>query len=505
MALAGGIMLAEQEARQAIELFIDQQVFMDAVHGNEQVEELSAHTEVTTFEYRGDDLFLEGNILFTAYLDNQVKMNNASSTQTNDVENVQHRMPFDLKVPVAFQPKGLLDVQVQIPDATIRILGPGWTNVQAFLVVEGLSPTGGYVAHFGAQEAKEPPQYVASQGTSVAQSLPADKKMTSPFVAQVEEKVPEKEFSLSDWLKPFEITELSKPTSEKKEELIARSDKESQGQHIADLSDVDKSKEKWKMDLQGADRALSGEPSNSFDSDLVHKPAHPFKTGQSPELDSKSSKSDVFSFSDETRTDHQSSLHFHFENADVESAEEVRAENHSDSAKAVFSRSEGNVPETPEVVVTPPVLTPQELVPTPVESTSPPTAPVAPQDKGEIAFSLEAEVTAVDVGKQKISGIHAGLSVQGDSDGKSPLQMSYTAVPEEEVEMSAAEWFWKTMNIPAGDAKCTMKFRIVHDAETLEDISSLYHVSVADLMRVNDIALEGSIAGALLYIPDAAQ
>ncbi len=499
MAAAGGIILAEQEERHAIELFIDQQVFMDSVHGNEKVAELSAHTEVTTFEYRGNDLFLEGNILFTAYLETDSEENpSQSSVQSDDVQNLQHRMPFDVKVPVKFQPKGLLNVQVQIPDATLHVLGPGWTNIQAFLVIDGLSPAGGYVAHCGAQEAKVPlsVEPLSQKGESSSESA----KVVSPFVADGEKQTIEKSFSLSDWLKPFEVSESLQTEQKVGEELSVRGSNESaQGSyHESDERQGESSDKKWKMDLQGADRALHGTPSVRQNSESNPEPINPFKTGKSSDV-VKSNESELFEFNEEVRTDHASSIHFHFENSEVESKASVEHESHIQPIDAKAVRSE-LIPESPPAPliapVKPPTLTPQELAPATI-----PVAPPTPT-QGEVAFSLEADVIAVDVEPEQVSGFHAGVSVQGATDGTAPLQMSYTAVPEENVEMTAAEWFWKTMNIPAGDAKCTMKFRIVHETETLEDISSLYHVSVSELMRVNDIAMEGSLAGMLLYIPE---
>lgn len=135
------------------DLFLDQQVFVNEVYGNERIDQFSAYTEVTSFEKRGNLYYLEGNILMAAYLERDVQ-----GGEQERVEHVEYRMPFDIAVPVFGQPDGMLNVKVHVPEMDLEILGPGWLHFEALLVVEGLSAEGGVSANCGAQSIELPAQ-----------------------------------------------------------------------------------------------------------------------------------------------------------------------------------------------------------------------------------------------------------------------------------------------------------------------------------------------------------
>ena len=80
-------------------------------------------------------------------------------------------------------------------------------------------------------------------------------------------------------------------------------------------------------------------------------------------------------------------------------------------------------------------------------------------------------------------------------------QASYTAVPDQVEEMTAAEWFWKTLSIPVGETRYTLKYRIVQAEETLEEIAGFYHVQMTDLLMVNHLQSDYVTPGDILYIP----
>ncbi|MHB1683719.1 MAG: hypothetical protein ACYCYO_12975, partial [Bacilli bacterium] len=354
--------MADRDSQSAIELFIDQQVFIDMVRGNEQVEEFAAHTEVTTFERRGSDLYLEGNILFTAYLDAREQDAGTGWQEAQpegvrqaEVEHLQHRMPFDLSVPVAAESAGLFSVQVQVPEATVDVLGPGWLHIRAVLQVEGLPHNSGFAAHCGAQEVVVPGSLAPADAQQRAgQSTEGEQTGATP------EQSP---YDYSELLAPFSVTKPSAqpawdtfaPTGQFPGQQYVESSAEAveaveapardAASQPADEVESSLSESGWKLQLQGADRALHGvshpeaeadAPADARDAKGSAAPAdkatdallteqrsaggfHPFRTGQPPQPESAPefhvTRAIADSAADEEISPH---LSYHFEHTHLE-------------------------------------------------------------------------------------------------------------------------------------------------------------------------------------------
>ncbi len=313
----GGIRLAKWDAPDhELELFVDQQVFVDAVRGNEQVEEFSALTEVTTLEQRGESLYLEGNVLFTAYLAED--MSAYGDDHENDaqaVEHLQHRMPFDISMPAAAQGPGLLSVSVHVPDATMDILGPGWIHLRAVLEIEGLQASGGYTAHCGAQEAIVPP--TVDEASSVQEQVIEVTEVPVILQEEVSEDVAVQEFDeIQDSMQKVEESALGEWSL-----LAVRSEQNAKEDDLPESSAS--SVTLWQKDLLGADRALQG-PQASFT-------MSPFRSGIAPENVEESApmmRQEEF-FEQEVTDD----LHFHFEHVNLPPEDPKYAESSSSSAK----------------------------------------------------------------------------------------------------------------------------------------------------------------------------
>ena len=557
----GGIALTDRDNQQAIELFIDQQVFIDVVRGNEQVDEFAAHTEVTTFERRGSDLYLEGNILFTAYLDASAQPPEANQqgsppdgTPRADVEHLQHRMPFDLSVPVAAQSAGLFSVQVQVPEATVDVLGPGWLHIRAVLRVEGLPQNGGYAAHCGAQEEVVPAFPNGLTGAPVspfaAYGQPADEQSTEAQSndGQPNHKGGSQPFDYSDLLAPFSVTEPSTPPAwdtfaptghfsdhqdTERPALEAGSTRDATSE---DADDVESSLSEsgWKQQLQGADRALHGvnhtpfetiAPADAENAKEATKEAtkeaaehrsgsgfHPFRTGQPPRPEAAPEFSAARTFADgDGSGDESPHLSYHFEHTQLDGAESPGGPNTPDTPDTPGSSVQGLADGSlhTDAGASPRAEWMDDMIPAmpfsgdPLRAESPDpqsTTPIPPEVERS-APPAEVEDTHRDA-----SEIAAHASVQTHQEvvetvDPAAMQMSYAAVPEEAVALTAAEWFWKTMNVPTGETSFTMKFRIVQVTETVEDIANYYNVSVAELLRANEMTMDASIEGSLLYIP----
>lgn len=461
------------EWRKPIELFIDQQVFIDAVRGHEEVSEFSAVTEVTTFEQRGEHLHLEGNILFTAFMEypSQTEMD-AEFPNATAVEQVQHRMPFDISVPVDHQVAGPLNVSMEVSDATIDVLGPGWLHIRALINVEGLSGDGGYVAHCGAQEAvvgplaepgdsmTEPGDSMAEPGDSMAHmeqgtaqtgrdGVPSS--TVPPFTVHADAEASPAPQAQPEPVEQGESVAMGEARREAGEEAMGEAKREAGEEADNSLSEAG-----WKTQLADADRALGG----GF---------NPFRTGR------PAPQEELTALSAGEARDVDSVAEFHFEalrseQGDIignkEDRESVRQMDAADGPQGVLftERTDSGVKRAGHMME-------------------------------------DAPITADASDAQPSSQSSVGPAAAPTAVSEASLQTSYSAVPEVAVNMTAAEWFWKTLNVPKSEVRFTMKFRIVQAEESLEDIAQAYRVTTTELLRANRLTQESVDPGSLLYIP----
>ena len=385
-----GWLLEERTDQPMFDLFLDQQVFMDAVRGNERIDQYSAYTEVTTFEQRGEQLYLEGNILIAAYLERE-----GEAGEEVQVEHVEHRLPFEVLVPVYMQSPGMLSVKAQVPELDLEITGPGWLHLEALLLIEGLSSEGGAIVTCGAQE--------------------------------------------------FELAA---------QEILDVSNEEPQREVVFE-SDVSYSEADWKEQLQGADRAFYGlEPAHDeSQTEIVPEPM-----GQWDRIEQ------------------------------IEQIEQVESIKSIEPVEQVESVAPASAP-APEPL---PELAP-EPAPEPVEAMREPVEMRSLPDDQVPIFPEEEEIVHQP---RRVMTILPEIMEQPGMP-----QASYNALPEHVESMTAAEWFWKTLPIPAGETRYTLKYRVVQAEETLEEIAGYYQVKMTELLLVNHLANEYVSPGEVLYIP----
>lgn len=473
--------MPEEERTRKIVLEVDQQVFTDVVHGDETMEEYSAPTEVVTFEQRGDSFFLEGNILFSAFLREPQEL--SAALDASSIKHMRHRMPFDLRVPVSGQSQTMLNVSVEMPEAELCVLGPGWVNVKGALEITGLDDRAGYVAHCGAQEILVPARAEPESEKGDAFVAPPFAKETSPseFLEANDatfEQAPADAVLLrseEEPLMPFEMKDLSGLAYQTWTDQAhvppshphARSDQEESNAGQAEsLSELG-----WKTHLVEADRALFGAVAESVDNEH-----------ESMETAGEREAAAVIGKEPQERTDDErvnaqyetvELQSFHYESSDVTTNQPMKMESTPDSERSAIDQSlfgSGGVSES--------------FLET---NMAPFGSPVAPS----VHPVLPKEEESMERTEKKYAA----------SEGDGVPQMSYTAVPETHIEMTAAEWFWKTLNIPTGESVYKMTFRIVRGKETLEEVAASYDLTVTQLLHAN-ASLEQPIAdGALLYIP----
>lgn len=476
--------MSEEERTRKIVLKVDQQVFTDVVHGDESIEEYSAPTEVVTFEQRGESFFLEGNILFSAFLREPEEL--SASVEASSIKHMRHRMAFDLRVPVSGQSQTMLSVSVEMPEAELSVLGPGWVHVKGLLEIAGLDDCQGYVAHCGAQEILVPPRadVLAGDGEALSEfefskNTPPSKPLESN--GAVPEQAPEDAVLLrsdEEPLKPYEMKDLSglayqawtEQTHGLSSQLQASGE---QGDEINGQSES-LSELGWKTHLVEADRALFGTAAESAVEEQTRLEPTANKE-ESAEVAMRKEEQNERALAEpvDSRDETVELQTFHFESSDISTKQSINKESSPVSERSAIDQSLFGSGGVSEAIV--------ETHLSPFESNN-----VKPIDP---VFPIAEEHMERTEKKYAVP------------DGDGGPQMSYTAVPETRVEMSAAEWFWKTLNIPAGESVYKMTFRIVRGKETLEEIAASYNLTVTQLLHAN-ASLEQPIAdGALLYIP----
>ncbi|MCL6626249.1 MAG: LysM peptidoglycan-binding domain-containing protein [Alicyclobacillus shizuokensis] len=170
----------ESDRTPGIHLDINQEVFLDVVRDGDVIEDATVATEVTSFERIGDAYVLEGAIVFAGYIQRGEAGADEQGQEMDDilgfgmtdgsVEHVHHRMPFTFRVPVDGQPRSVMNVTSRIARWKLEVVGTGWVRVVADLAIFGLNAEEGYHFQCGAQEEGDvwfgqAPQLDASEDT----------------------------------------------------------------------------------------------------------------------------------------------------------------------------------------------------------------------------------------------------------------------------------------------------------------------------------------------------
>jgi hypothetical protein len=157
--------VSEADRNPAIRIHIDQQVYIDAILGHEEIEDATVVTEVVGFDRNETNYRLEGALVFSGYIrqaeeqelevtseDLQGDIGSALQDDEMTVQQIHCRMPFTLEVPVKAQRSEFINVVARVGTWNLSTLGPKWVHVRAELVVNGLTGEEGYRFRCGTQE-----------------------------------------------------------------------------------------------------------------------------------------------------------------------------------------------------------------------------------------------------------------------------------------------------------------------------------------------------------------
>ncbi|TDY47834.1 hypothetical protein C7445_1057 [Alicyclobacillus sacchari] len=134
-----------------IRLPVDQEVYVEAVAAGDTVEDATVATEVVAFDRDQDMYQLEGAIVFAGYVRKEAATVNADA----EVVHVHQRLPFVLRVPIAAQTPGLVNVKSRLSGFALTVAADHWLHAMGHLEIHGLSGEQGYHFRCGGQEEGE--------------------------------------------------------------------------------------------------------------------------------------------------------------------------------------------------------------------------------------------------------------------------------------------------------------------------------------------------------------
>lgn len=471
------------EAHQApvIRLEVDQEVYIDSVREGDTIDDGTVSTEVISFDRVGDAYILEGAIVFAGYM-RPPRSDESSSTSPPDdhgevVEHVHHRMPFWLRVPAKYQPRGIVNVASRITSWRLDVVSPGWVHILADLQISGLNAQNGYHFQCGAQE--EGDLFFNQRAEEVAldapefniERIPSQTSSTPELVEDVSFFSPHLAFASDGSVSADEAHDAVEP-SPAEEVVLTR------GGHDQDAGSS--------FDHADVPPALSPAVQREFDAISEARGG----------VDTSEFERDELSLRDESHTEPVQSLPVY----------DRAFEGHA-STDAVKSSGSLDVERAPEEVRQQPVVaefefehqvTPDEVA---VESTRPAGAweSFSPsrsfnEDGFHATAGFVPEAPMVTLGSRTADEQRSPDESLHPTDELVP---TFDAAPGTEINPS----LWSFVDFNGPEARHTLRFVVVMDEETLDSVADRSGCSKSELVRANRLALEEVRPGQSLLIP----
>ncbi|WP_018131506.1 LysM peptidoglycan-binding domain-containing protein [Effusibacillus pohliae] len=143
-----------------IRIEVDQRLTLETGADGQLQDDASVATEITYFDRVGNFYILEGVLTFSGSV--AAATGDSESGSQHRVSPISCRLPFALRIPVKGQPN-FLDVNTRIGEWGVKPAGPGQLQLLAELLIQGLNGQNGYSFYCGDQEVSVPPQYATSE------------------------------------------------------------------------------------------------------------------------------------------------------------------------------------------------------------------------------------------------------------------------------------------------------------------------------------------------------
>ncbi|QQE77021.1 LysM peptidoglycan-binding domain-containing protein [Alicyclobacillus sp. SO9] len=494
--------MGDSDRSPQIQLEIDQEVFIDSVVDGDIVEDATVATEVTLFDRVGDAYVLEGAIVFAGYTKNPSSAESDTGSEnleeasdalsfgmaSNGVNHLHHRLPFILRVPVKAQPRGIVNVNSRISSWQLEVIGAGWIRIIGDLSILGLNGDKGYHFECGAQEegdllfhqasskgpefyddayeVNDPPLDASNpSGANPGMSHPEDER--KPYDSPYE--TPQWQTDAADEL------QLTRGSEDDMDVTPAYTDAEHDEnpdmRHTSDVGDADRVSEarggQEMAETQVGRPSPEGDESENFSSSELHRLDRLFGAERSPQTEASQQREGYLSDSEEGHPGESSAVY------------------------KAFSQEHRHVAE--------PSL--DELQ-------------QQPDNDNVVEFDFEHQVP--DVGavqpeetQNEHQASHRNAVSEEAGDGETPEVVLRESDDEAETRaesVSMSSDMWSFVDFDGPDTQYTLRFVIVEDEESLEDLSVRLNCSADELVQMNHLTRDTVVhPGQSLAVPESEQ
>ncbi|MFC4767884.1 LysM peptidoglycan-binding domain-containing protein [Effusibacillus consociatus] len=492
--------MALGDHNQVIRIQVDQRLALESGVVGDLREDATVSTEITYFDRIGDSYILEGILAFSGAVESPAREGEDSGPDS--VTPISYRLPFALRLPVQGQPN-FLEVNTRIGKWDVQPLAPGFLQLQAELAIQGLNGKNGYSFYCGEQEDWVQPQIVtAEESIDRSEGTPRTNAAAANFEAALLETRQDQEeqgYNEQDWLieaqeeRDEQDTLVFNPDYGWHEQLNSALEQPSEMEEVR----VEQVFQEEDLDMenradQEADEAekeiRDQEEDYQFEAlaDEVVKKASVEKlwpVGEPPEKPVTAM----------TQPEQQMQ-------------EIVSAANASDGpAEEQIVTAQGEPMETEPVAAEAPALQspagPKLSFGSKKEEEAP--APVKLSGLlhgGSLAKNFARESVPTDDPAAAVSQ----NALQQDSEPvSSPREEPAEQTGENltDVTNESSSSIWGNWIQKASDNKFTLKFRIIQEAESLDQIANNYETPIENLMRANGLTNEQVDVGQVLIIP----
>lgn len=521
--------MSEPDRAPLIQLSVDQEVFIDTVRDGDVIEDATVATEVTSFDRVDDAYVLEGAIVFAGYLTGEGVERGAEAGEFDSLsidfdggsiaKHVHHRMPFVLRVPVKFQPRGIVNVASRIAAWNLEVISAGWIRVVADLNIVGLNGSQGYHFQCGAQEDGD---------------LFFDPSWDTDFdtATRVESSTHDKPPAFADttvYADPSMASHSPDTNDAFEDESAGSVERELEwargGEHYQfEAASGGRNKNEGTSELQGKVEALSDARGGHDPLDAHHS--------ESSAREISRAESELEARAPEERRGNETKSESH--------AGEHRGDETESSAGQKQQRTEDSQPalDKDELRSLDDVLDGQSLTDQAEEQrdeSAPPSTPVVEfefehqvsgAELSQAAPELPAESTEDFVPSRSFTDdefhatagfvptVRVGSDLGPSQTSAADLDSDDFARSEHGPSLKHEDWedetahvdrdLWSFVDFNGPEAAYTLRFAIVMEEETLELVAERLGCSKADLMRVNRLTDEPVYPGQSLFIPSTA-
>ncbi|GAX90497.1 LysM peptidoglycan-binding domain-containing protein [Effusibacillus lacus] len=502
--------MALGEQLPVIRIQVDQRLPVQSGVAGEVRDDSSVSSEITYFDRVGDFYILEGALTFSG----GVQSGPTGEPGHHDVQPFSYRLPYALRIPVAGQPN-FLEVTTRIGKWRVRAEEPDFLQLQAELTVQGLNGRNGYSFYCGDQE-----DWVQPQPESANRDMAEfPEVVNAPSDVLFEDKSEDRdEGRMED-----RVNQKPKGYDEKEWMMEAKEESDVQDTLVYEPGSD------WQKQLNAVFHQASAytrEQTEEAEVDAVADVNAEANQDRDADTDTDTD-SDV----------REEETSFQFEALADEVVAESTAEpianpetgafhSTADSAEAVAASEQVEAVPAELVAVAEPAgetESQEDTQPVAADDSETVTASAGPTKAPGPKLSFGAKKEEITEEPLKLSGLAFGsvtknldrseadgmsaesntketVTTQAEYDEKQSYPQTSGMMVEPLVETSDSSVWGKWIQ-KESEARYTLKFRIIQESESLEEVANSYQTPIENLMRANGMTNEQVETGQVLLIP----